>query len=56
MLIFVVFLYELVFIDGNAAAGAQLTNPRQRIGREPPTVTIPGQGILVGKEVNIILK
>ncbi|KAK0168607.1 hypothetical protein PV327_002386 [Microctonus hyperodae] len=51
MLIFIVFLYELVFIDGNAAAGAQITNPRQRIGREPPTVTIPGQGILVGKEI-----
>nr|QCC89021.1 carboxylesterase 6 [Meteorus pulchricornis] len=50
-LVIIVFAHEFIFINGNAESNAQISYPRQRIGREPPTVTIPDQGILVGKEI-----
>lgn len=46
------FLHELLFLTGITLTNSQKTNARQTSTKSPPTVNIPGQGTLIGKEVN----
>ncbi|XP_051174126.1 carboxylesterase 5A-like isoform X1 [Leptopilina boulardi] len=47
----VALLQEIIFLGLIPHNESQRTHARQGIVREPPTVRIPGQGVLVGKEV-----
>lgn len=49
----VALLQELVFLGTVPVTESQRTHARQGIVRDPPTVRIPGQGTLAGKEVRI---
>lgn len=52
-LVAVAFLQELLFLGTVPFTYSQRTNARQGIGRDPPTIKIPGQGTIVGRDVNI---
>lgn len=49
----VALLQELIFLGMLPVNESQRTHARQGIVREPPTVKLPGQGVLAGKEVRI---
>ncbi|XP_044575702.1 carboxylesterase 1C-like isoform X1 [Cotesia glomerata] len=50
-LVVIVFLQELLFLTGITLTNSQRTNARQATNKIPPTVAVPGQGTLIGKEI-----
>ncbi|XP_034940154.1 carboxylesterase 5A [Chelonus insularis] len=50
-IVIIVCLQEFLFLSSIAITSSQRTNARQGVTRMSPTVTIPGQGTIIGKEI-----